>query len=156
MADVTLFENIGFTGSSIALGPGEHRLTDFNAIASSIQVPAGMVAMAYEHADGSGGYGLMADFLEDCADLSIYYLNGKISYVSVFPAQQSSAFVWVRAQLVDGEYVAGHWERQRAAGGPTNPSVATISPPVLPHLLQISRIDGTPWVNPPFDTSDPN
>ncbi len=25
-----------------------------------------------------------------------------------------------------------------------------------PHLLDISRIDGTPWTNPPYDTSDPN
>jgi hypothetical protein len=155
MADVTLFENAGFTGRSIALGPGEHRLTDFKDIASSIQVPSGMVAWVFEHADASGGYGLSADFLEDCADLSSYYLNNKISYVVVSPARQAP-FVWVRGQLVDGEYVPGHWERERAGGGPTNPSVPTISPPVLPHMLEISRMDGTPWVNPPFDTSDPN
>jgi hypothetical protein len=114
-----------------------------------------MVAVVYEHADSSGGYGLMADFLEDCADLSVYYLDNKVSYVSVMPAQQGG-LVWVRARLVNGEYVAGHWERQRAGGGPTNPRVPTVSPPVLPHLLRISRLDGTPWTNPPFDTSDPN
>jgi hypothetical protein len=155
MADVMLFENTGFTGRSTTLGPGEHQLSDFNDIASSIRVPAGMVAMVYEHAGAAGGYGLMADFLEDCTDLSLYYLNDKISHVSVFPEQQAG-LVWVRAQLVNGDYVAGHWERPRAAGGPTNPSVPTTSPPVLPYLLEISRINGTPWVNPPFDASDPN
>ena len=98
----------------------------------------------------------MADFLEDCADLSVYYLNDKISYVSVFPAQEASGLVWVRARLVNGEYVGGHWERPRAGGGPMNPSVPTVSPPVLPRQLEISRVNGTPWVNPPFDTSDPN
>ena len=29
-------------------------------------------------------------------------------------------------------------------------------PLVLPHLMEISRVDGTPWVNPPFNTSAPN
>ncbi len=30
-------------------------------------------------------------------------------------------------------------------------------PPVgAPHLLDVSRIDGSPWVNPAFNTSDPN
>src|SRR5215472_7054263 len=145
MADVTLFENAGFQGRSTTLGPGEHRLSDFNDIASSIRVPAGMVAVVCEHADASGGYGLTADFLEDCADLSRYYLNDKISYVSVSPAQLPSGLVWVRARLVSGEYVAGHWERPRAAGGPTNPPVPTVSPPVLPHLLEVSRVNGTPW-----------
>ena len=28
--------------------------------------------------------------------------------------------------------------------------------PLLPHLLDISQIDGHPWANPTFDTSDPN
>src|SRR5215469_9932886 len=111
MADVTLFENAGFQGRSTTLGPGEHRLSDFNDIASSIRVSAGMVAYVYEHADASGGYGLSADFLEDCADLSAYYLNDKISYVSVCPARQASGLIWVRGRLVNGEYVPGHWER---------------------------------------------
>lgn len=29
-------------------------------------------------------------------------------------------------------------------------------PPTVAHLLEISRLDGTLWVNPAFDTSDPN
>lgn len=156
MADVTLFENAGFAGRSTTLGPGQHALTDFDDIASSIRVPAGMVALVFESAGASGGSGLTADFLEDCADLTAYYLDNKISYVSVFPATQASGLVWVRAQIVNGAYVAGHWERRRATGGPTNPTVPTLSPVVLPHLLEISRANGTPWVNPPFDTSNPN
>jgi hypothetical protein len=32
----------------------------------------------------------------------------------------------------------------------------TVSSPVSQHILEISRLNGTPWVNPPFDTSDPN
>jgi hypothetical protein len=156
MADVMLFENAGFKGKSVTLSAGEHRLDNFNDIASSIRVPAGMVALVFEHAGPSGGYGLRADFLEDCADLSAYYLNDKISYVSVFPTKQPSGLVWVRAQLVNDDYVPGHWERQRAAGGPTNPSTPTISPPVLPRILEISQASGKPWVNPPFDTSNPN
>jgi hypothetical protein len=29
-------------------------------------------------------------------------------------------------------------------------------PTPLPNLLEISKLDGSPWTNPPFDTSDPN
>src|SRR5215475_11428224 len=28
--------------------------------------------------------------------------------------------------------------------------------PLLPHILEISQANGKLWVNPPFDTSDPN
>jgi hypothetical protein len=158
MAEVTLFEEVNFQGRSSTLGVGSHRLfsaADLNDATSSIRVPPGMVAFVYEHADAAGGFGLMADFMEDCADLSAFYLNDKVSYVSVFAAEQPSGLVWVRSQRMNGQYVPGHWERPRASGGPVNPPVATVSPPVLPHLLEISKIDGTPWVNPPFDTSDP-
>jgi hypothetical protein len=156
MANVTLFENSGFTGKSIDLAPGQYRLDNFNDIASSIRVPAGMVAVVYEDADASGGYGLSADFMEDCANLSAFYLDDKISYVVVFPAKQPSGLVWVRSQFVKGDYLPGHWERPQVGGGPFNPPFATVSPPLLPHVLEISQVNGTPWVNPAFDTSDPS
>jgi hypothetical protein len=31
-----------------------------------------------------------------------------------------------------------------------------MAPPLLPHILEISQANGKPWVNPAFDTSDPN
>jgi hypothetical protein len=31
-----------------------------------------------------------------------------------------------------------------------------MAPPLLPHILEISLANGKPWVNPAFDTSDPN
>jgi hypothetical protein len=65
--------------------------------------------------------------------------------------------------VVGGQYVPGHWERDRASGPPPPNPVVVVSPPlpahdqpVLPHLLDISNINGSPWANPGFDTSDPN
>jgi hypothetical protein len=149
---------------------GEYRLfdaNDMNDMTSSIQVPEGLVAYVYEHADSAGGYGLSADFMENCADLSQYNLNDKISYINVFNAEQPSGLVWARNSIVNGEFVPGHWERKRASGQPINTSTVVVSPPLpprgrpdpqpgLPNLLDISMINGSPWTNPAFDTSDPN
>jgi hypothetical protein len=137
MPDVTLFENIGFQGRSITLSQGENRLVDFNDIASSIRVPPGMVALVFEDADASGGFGLNADFLEDCADLSLYYLNDKISYVSVFPATRADGQVWTRSQILNGVYWPGRFE-QLINPAFKNPPFPTLSPALLPHILEIS------------------
>jgi hypothetical protein len=66
---VTLFEAPDFAGRSLTLDVGQHRFftpDDFNDLASSIRVPAGFVAMLFEHADNGGGYGKAVDLLEDC------------------------------------------------------------------------------------------
>jgi hypothetical protein len=79
---VTIYENADFGGTGTFLEVGEYRLfvaSDMNDAISSIQVPAGLVAMVFEHTDGGGGYGISADFLEDCADLAPLGLNDKIS-----------------------------------------------------------------------------
>src|SRR6476469_4919499 len=67
---VTIYEDADFGGTGIFLDVGEYRLfgaSDMNDTISSIQVPAGLVAMVFEDADSGGGYGISADFLEDCA-----------------------------------------------------------------------------------------
>jgi hypothetical protein len=66
---VVIYEHPNFTGRSTTVGVGEHRLSDFNAIASSIKVPQGLVALLYEHADEGGGYGISVDLPEDHADI---------------------------------------------------------------------------------------
>ena len=132
---VTIYEDPEFRGRGILLDVGDYRLfgTDMNNAVSSIQVPAGLVALVYEDADSGGGYGISADFLEDCADLAPLGLNDKISYLSVFRAEQPSGLVWRRGAIRgDGEYVPGHWERKRVVEPPPNPFV-TVSPPIPPH-----------------------
>ena len=52
--DVTIYEDANFGGRSETLEIGEHRLfsaADLNDEVSSIKVPAGLVALIYEHAD---------------------------------------------------------------------------------------------------------
>ena len=165
---VTVFENPDFQGTSITLDIGSHRLlapADLNDAISSIRVPSGLVALVSEHADDVGGFGRSADFMEDCPDLGRIGLGGTISFVEVFSAQrdvvvrnhgtgttETSQMTWARGSLVNGQYVAGHWERPRAQGAAT-PGPVVVSPGPQPHLLQIARLDGTPCTNPPFDTS---
>jgi hypothetical protein len=132
---VTIYEDANFGGTGIFLDVGDFRLfgaSDMNDTVSSIQVPTGLVALVYEHADSGGGYGISADFLEDCADLAPLSLNDKISYISVFRAEQPSGLIWRRGHVVDGQYIPGHWERKRVVEPPPNP-VVTVSPPYAPH-----------------------
>jgi hypothetical protein len=147
---VVLFEAPDFAGRSLSLDIGEHRFfspEDFNDVASSIRVPAGLVAMLYEHADEGGGYGRAVDLLEDCPNLTIYDFDKKVSYVSVFAAATAEGMVWARAIIESGSFVAGHWERRRASGqGPANPGVAAVSPPLpsrAPPARTAIRVDGT-------------
>ena len=135
IADVIMYELTNFQGSSRTFGVGSYRLFDFNEMASSIKVPKGLVAYVYEHADSGGGYGISADFLEDCADFSQYNLNDKLSYINVFNAEQPSGLIWVRNSLVNGQFVSGHWERKRADGNLPPNSVVIVSPPIPPHDL---------------------
>ena len=145
---VTIYEDADFGGTGIFLDVGDYRLfgaSDMNDTISSIQVPAGLVAMVFEHADSGGGYGISADFLEDCADLAPLGLNDKISYISVFRAERdivsrnhatgetgTAHVVWARGSVVNGQYVPGHWERKRVVELPPN-TLVTVSPPIPPH-----------------------
>jgi hypothetical protein len=136
-SQVSLFKNPNFGGRSVSLGVGQHRFhtpDDFNDVASSIRVPAGLVVVLYGDADDGGPYGISVDLLEDCPDLSVYNLSKKVSCVSVFTSARSDGFVWARATVQNGQYVPGHWERQRADGqGPANPGVGAVAPPIPPH-----------------------
>jgi hypothetical protein len=148
MSLVSLFENPGFGGRSVSLEIGQHRFftpDDFNDLASSVRVPAGLVVILYEHADEGGGYGISVDLLEDCPDLSVYNFDNKVSYVTVFAATTSDGLVWARASLQNGTFVSGHWERRRADGqGPPNPGRGTVAPPIpsrappVPTSIQVS------------------
>jgi hypothetical protein len=131
---VTIYEDPDFRGRGILFDVGNYRLFGSDDdVFSSIEVPAGFVAWVYEHADRGGGYGISADFLEDCSDLAQVGLNDKISYISVFRAERPPGLVWRRGAIGgDGQYVAGHWERKRVDGPPPNPTVA-VSPPIAPH-----------------------
>ena len=147
---ITLFEAPDFTGRSVTLDGGQHRFftpDDFNDLASSIRVPAALVAILYEDADEGGGYGRSVDLLEDCPNLAVYDFDKKVSYVSVFSAVTADGMVWARAIIKDGSFVPGHWERQRASGeGPPNPGVAAVSPPIPSHAPPVRtaiRVDGT-------------
>jgi hypothetical protein len=112
---VILFDDANFSGQSKILSPGSYRLFDYNDIASSVRVPAGMGAVIFEHADDGGGYGVSLELLEDIPDLSQYNFNNKLSYITVYSIN-TPGFVWARSKYVNGEYVPGHWERQRANG----------------------------------------
>ncbi len=115
---VVLSDNANFSGASKAFSPGSYRLfgpNDFNDMASSIKVPPGMAAIIFEHADDGGGYGTSVDLLEDCPDLSKYHFDNSLSYIIVFNTN-NAGFVWARNNIVNGEFVSGHWERQRANG----------------------------------------
>jgi phospholipase C len=147
MLAVTIFEHANFEGRSRTLSVGEHRLLDFDTMkdmTSSIRVSKGLVALVYEHVDSGGGYGISADFLEDCADLSQFDLDDKISYISVFAAEQPSGLIWVRNSLVDGQFAAGHFERKSAGTQPPISPVAVVSPPIPPHQPPAGAITYAP------------
>jgi hypothetical protein len=136
MTDATIYELANFEGRGIFLDTGEYRLfglDDMNDTISSIQVSKGIVVVVYEHADSGGGYGISADFLEDCPDLAIYNLDDKISYLSIFGAEQPSGLIWRRGRNENGQYIPGHWERKRVVEAPSSDIVA-VSPPIPPRV----------------------
>jgi hypothetical protein len=144
---ITIYENPNFSGQSKTLGVGGYRFftpEDFNDVISSIRVPVGLGAMLFEHADDGGGYGISVDLLEDCADLSKYDFNDKTSYIVVFSLTDHPGFVYMRNSLQNGQFMPGHWERQRASGPPPPNPVAVVSPPWPPHtnLVTTVHVDG--------------
>jgi hypothetical protein len=100
---------------------------------SSVKIPAGLVVIIYDHADAGGGYGSSIDLMEDCPQLSVYNFNDKAAYITVFNAKNSAGLIWIRGKTQNGQYVAGHWERQRAGGINPNGVVAVVAPPIQPH-----------------------
>ena len=173
--DVTIYDAVNFGGRSAILAVGGTRLSGAGAPidkVSSIKVPSGTVAVVYELADNAGGYGRSADLMEDYSDLSTLGLAG-ISYVEIFlaerdaparidaPARTGAAGattaaiqeVWARGAVVNGAYVAGHWQV-----GAQLPALGTVfvSPGPLPHLLHITNIQGQDWTNPPYNVSSSN
>jgi phospholipase C len=134
---VRLFRDRQFAGASVPLDEGDTRFTaDFNDIASSVRVAPGYCAVLYEYANAYGGYGASVELLEDCPDLSVYGFDKKTSYVRVFRTEQDG-FVWARATMRDGQFVAGHWQRRRASGEPVNSNVAVVAPPIPPPSAPI-------------------
>ncbi len=136
--EVILYENAGYDGRfqivtpQLSAGKG-FAMHNFNDMATSVQVPKGMVAVLYEHSEENGGYGNYVTLMEDCPDLSVYNLNDKISHVVVFAASNPDrpGFYWVRPKMVNGQIVAGHWERIRTGGKlPDN------SPPAVVQYLE--------------------
>lgn len=126
---VILYEHAGFGGQSKSYGTGQYVLSDFNDVVSSVKVPAGMVAIIYEHAAPNQGYGISVDLMENVTDLSVYNFNDKVSYLNVFYATRDNQYVWKRNAIVNGQFVSGHWERKRAKPEPAN-TIAVVSPPI--------------------------
>lgn len=114
---VELYGEGKFAGQSKAFGVGKYRFTttaDFNDVASSIKVPAGFVAVIYEHVNESGGYGNYVDLMEDCENLSAYNFSDKISYLVVFSVTSFPGHVYIRNRMINNQFTTGHWERERA------------------------------------------
>lgn len=142
MTAVTLYSDQGFAGWEVPVAEGHTRFTsDFNDVACSIRVAPGYCAVLYEHANEFSGYGASLDLLEDCADLSIYGFDRKVSYVQVFPAERDG-FIWARGAVRDGQFIPGHWERKRANGASPNTSVAAVAPPIEPRTTPLPADSG--------------
>jgi hypothetical protein len=152
--NVVIYAQKNFSGRSMTLTSGDHSLTDWKP--ASIQVPAGLVAYLYESVDSAGGYGISVDLMEDHRDLAEFGLNGKVSFISVFPSTRQG-FIWARNSMRTGEFVAGHWERSRAAGNPVN-TVAVGSPPLpsrVPPATTSVLQRGTTWTVTTFGPQSP-
>jgi hypothetical protein len=129
----TVYADRNFRGDTADYDVGNWSMGD--AYWQSIQVPAGYVAQLFQNEDSGGGYGLSADFLEDCTDLGPLDLRG-FKYLSVFLVLQSSQptpLFWRRGAYQAGEYVPGHWERVPASGALPGTSVVAVSPPIPMH-----------------------
>ena len=143
---VTLFEEPNFQGRGISFGTGNQtfRNTDFDDKASSIKVQPGTVVILYTDANEKEGYGAFVDLLEDCADLSVYGMNDKVSYISVIRTDARPGFVWVRNRMVNNQFLSGHWERKRVDGQlpdnspPAVPSVRVQPLPTTPTVLSVN------------------
>ncbi len=148
--EVILYEHPNYSGRFQTLAVGQYPLGDFNDLGSSIEVPAGMVVIIYEHANPTGGSGNYVDLMENCPDLSVYNFNGKVSYVSVINISSRPGHVWVRNRMVNNEFIPGHWERARSDGRkPDNSLPAIVSVikeptyPVGPTVLVVNGANTT-------------
>jgi hypothetical protein len=148
---ITVYENVNFGGRSKLLGIGTYRFftpVDFNDVISSIKIPAGLAAIVFADADEGGGFGIWVDLLEDWPDLSKINFNDKISYINVFSTTTSTGFVWVRNSMQNGQFIPGHWERQRATPPPPN-HTAIVAPPLPSHAPPVVTTvtqQGAQWV----------
>ncbi len=149
--EVILYENPNYNGRFKSMVVGQYKLDDFNDLGSSITVPAGLVAVIYEHANEKGGYGNYVDLMEDCPDLSLYNFNGKTSYVIVFNPSSRPGYVWVRNRMNNNQFVPGHWERARADG--TQPEN---SPPGVVSSLSESGTPDDYTYSPPASPAEIN
>lgn len=143
-SQVILYENNNFTGASKSLGTGDFLLSDFNDRTASIRVPAGLVAVLYEHASGNTPYGIYVDLLEDAADLSTLNFSKKLSFIRIFSATRENTYVWARNAMQNGQFIPGHWERKRANPGQPN-TIAVVSPPLeapLPTTPSVLTVNG--------------
>lgn len=132
---VVIYEHANFSGQSKSFGEGNYRFygnTDLNDMSSSIKVPNGLVAVIYEHANDAGGYGIYIDLMEDCASLSVYDFNDKVSYLRVFAAAKPG-YLYARNRMTNNEFVPGHWERERANGAKPDNSRGVVSPALTPQ-----------------------
>ena len=124
---VVIYEQKNFSGQSETLAIGDHRLTNWKP--ASIQVTAGLVAYLYESVNSAGVYGISVDLMENHPDLSEFGLNGNVSFISVFSGTRPDGLFWSRNSMRSGQFVAGHWERNRAGGNPVD-TVAVASSPL--------------------------
>ena len=152
--EVLLYENSNYDGRFELVKPrtsgtGNYSLANFNDMVSSVQVPVGMVAVLYEHANEKGGFGNYIILMENCPDLSVYNLSDKISYVTVFPAKKTG-YNYVRPKNVNGQIIPGHWKRTSVGGQlPDNKGPAivqyleaqtTAAQPLVDETLPVFRI----------------
>lgn len=142
---VQIFSEHQFSGTSVSLAEGETRFqSSFNDTTTSVRVALGYCAVLYEHANEFGGYGASVELLEDCPDLSVCGFERKTSCVLVFRTERPG-YVWIRAALLDGQVMPGHWERARADGTSSlnihGPLV--VNPPIPPRTAPRSNDDGS-------------
>jgi hypothetical protein len=127
---VTIFENPRFGGKSKTLPVGKYlveKATDFEGM-SSVKIPAGLGVIIYQNYFQSEGYGISADLLEDNASFAALGFTGKIPYLVVFSTVKPDNF-WKRNSITNNQFLAGHWERNRAGGNPVQTTVV-VSPPI--------------------------
>lgn len=141
MEPVILYENPNFSGESKQLGIGKFILSDFDNKTSSIKIAPDHCAIIYEFANSSGGYGQSVDLLENRSELSTLNFDNKTSYILIFSTKRTG-FVWIRNAMVNGQFISGHWTRQRVNPIPLN-TTAVVSPsrePITPLVttLQVS------------------
>lgn len=139
----TIYSSSEFGGEAQELGVGDHRV----AGVSSIRVAPGTVAVLYQLADDVGGYGVSVDVMEDHSDLTALGLD-KVAFVTVFPATRENLYYWARGAIRDGQYVPGHWERNRVAGNPVANTIAVASPPLPGRSQSVATAiqhEGSVW-----------